>query len=306
MRYFALASNVLLTALILLALPGCATRGGAYFDSGGVSLHYKVRGEGEPVVLVHGYGVDADRNWRWPGIAGALAREYQVVFFDLRGHGKSEKPHDPSAYGLEMAEDVIRLMDHLEIDRAHVVGYSLGGFIALKLVTTHPDRLITAVPCAAGWEEAKGDNILRLMSVAGAVDGPEGFRPLFRELGMRGRGPVGRVKMGVSDRYFRAHNDTVALAALLETLPDLEVTEAELRANRVPVRSIVGTKDTLRLGIDNMEGIMSNHDIVYIKGGDHATTVLRHSFLEAIREFLREHPASGEGVKQHTERQGEP
>ena len=68
----------------------------------------------------------------------------RVVAIDCRGHGKSDKPHDTAKYGPQMAEDVIEMMDHLKIKKAHIVGYSMGGMITAKLLTTHPDRLLSA------------------------------------------------------------------------------------------------------------------------------------------------------------------
>jgi pimeloyl-ACP methyl ester carboxylesterase len=73
-----------------------------------------------------------------------LARDHRVIAFDLRGHGQSGKPHEPRAYGREMGLDVVRLLDHLGIARAHVVGYSLGGYFTSQLLTLHPERFLTA------------------------------------------------------------------------------------------------------------------------------------------------------------------
>jgi len=96
------------------------------FDSNGVSIQYTVEGQGEPVVLIHGLHASTDINWRAPGIIKALAENYQVIAMDVRGHGHSGKPEQEEAYGMEMVEDVIRLLDHLKIKKAHVVGYSMG------------------------------------------------------------------------------------------------------------------------------------------------------------------------------------
>ena len=125
---------------------------GQLFDSSGVDLYYTVSGSGEPVVLLHGFAVQSDLNWRLPGVTRALARDFQVIALDLRGHGRSGKPYEPEQYGLEMAKDVVRLLDHLGIERAHVVGYSLGGFIALKLAMLHPERIISLSALGAGRE----------------------------------------------------------------------------------------------------------------------------------------------------------
>ena len=76
-----------------------------------------------------------------------------MVAIDCRGHGKSEKPHDPAKYGPQMAKDVIEMMDHLKIDKAHVHGYSMGGFIVTQLLATHPERFITASYGGSGVPE---------------------------------------------------------------------------------------------------------------------------------------------------------
>src|SRR6185503_733917 len=76
---------------------------------------------------------------------------YRVVAMDCRGHGQSGKPHDPGQYGLEMVRDVVRLLDHMQITRAHIVGYSMGGSIATQLLVKHPDRLRTVTLLGAGW-----------------------------------------------------------------------------------------------------------------------------------------------------------
>ena len=88
-----------------------------YFDSNGVKIHYVVEGAGEPVVLVHGFTANIQLQWGMPGIITKLAKDYQVIALDNRGHGKSDKPHDPEKYGPEMINDVIRLMDHLNIKK---------------------------------------------------------------------------------------------------------------------------------------------------------------------------------------------
>ncbi|HEY0104624.1 MAG TPA: alpha/beta fold hydrolase, partial [Rhizomicrobium sp.] len=98
----------------------------ATFPSGGLTLAYDDiggRGEGRPMILVHGFATNRAENWRRLGWYGALERRRtRAVALDLRGHGESAKPHDPSAYGREnMAGDILALMDHLDIARAHVL-----------------------------------------------------------------------------------------------------------------------------------------------------------------------------------------
>jgi pimeloyl-ACP methyl ester carboxylesterase len=114
-----------------------------FFDSNGVRIRYVDRGAGEPVVLIHGGGSTLE-SWVDSGVLPNLAKDYRVIALDARGFGKSGKPHDVKAYGPEMGLDVIRLLDHLGIQRAHVVGYSMGAHITAQLLTTHPQRFLTA------------------------------------------------------------------------------------------------------------------------------------------------------------------
>ena len=100
--------------------------------SDGVKIHYYVMGKGTPVVLIHGYTGTAWGNWFANGIAQALAKNHMVVALDCRNHGKSDKP---VANGPGKAQDVVELMDHLKIQKAHIHGYSMGGGITAQLLT---------------------------------------------------------------------------------------------------------------------------------------------------------------------------
>src|SRR5262245_19501045 len=109
----------------------------SYFTtSDGVKIHYIVQGKGTPVVLIHGYTGSAQGNWFSNGVAEALARNHMVVALDCRNHGKSDKPQ-PNGPG--RAEDVVELMDHLKIQKAHVHGYSMGGAITGRLLAMIPE-----------------------------------------------------------------------------------------------------------------------------------------------------------------------
>src|SRR4029453_9374545 len=111
-----------------------------FFDSTGVRIRYVDQGQGPPVVLVHGYTGNIERHWIATGVFANLVKDHRVIALDCRGHGKSGKPTDPKAYGAEMAQDIVRLLDHLKIRRAHVVGFSMGAMIAGRLLITDADR----------------------------------------------------------------------------------------------------------------------------------------------------------------------
>ncbi len=280
---------ILVALLALIAVLACLAlrrSPGQYFDAGGVRLFYRVEGQGTPVILVHGYGVNADLNWRLPGVVRALRGTYRVIRFDLRGHGRSDKPKLPEQYGKEAALDVIRLMDHLGIAKAHVVGYSMGGFITIHLIARHPERLLSAVPCASGFEKAEGKNLETLRTLTESLDRHEGYGPLLRALEPE-TPPAWRINL--VSFLMSAINDNDAMSAIMKRFTDLAITEEEMRNNRVPVLSIAGTRDPLGAGIKTMTEVMGNHEAVYIENGDHATTLLNKAYLKHLRAFLAKH-----------------
>ena len=263
---------------------------GQRFDSQGVRLYYTLAGRGEPVVLMHGFAVQSDLNWRLPGITRALARDFEVIALDLRGHGRSEKPHDPAHYGSEMVEDVVRLLDHLGIERAHVVGYSLGGFIALKLAASHPERLITVSALGAGWESPENSAFWEAMSgIATALEGGHAVAPLAGNLGPERLKP-GRLHtfwVMVMTRYL---NDGRALAAMIRSIAGITLQQDELGRIRVPVLSVVGSRDPLEAGVEAMKGLVPDHEVVIVPGADHMQAVRRPELIGALRSFLLRQP----------------
>jgi pimeloyl-ACP methyl ester carboxylesterase len=112
-----------------------------YATNRGVRIHYRVEGEGPALVLQHGFTWNMD-NWVRYGYSAALSPHYQLVLVDARGHGGSDKPHDPAAYDLSLrAGDVVAVLDALAIRRAHYWGYSMGGWIGFGLAKYAPERI---------------------------------------------------------------------------------------------------------------------------------------------------------------------
>ena len=97
-----------------------------FANNNGVKIYYEVEGQGPPLVLAHGISMGLN-NWRRNGYTDALKKDFQLVLYDARGHGRSDKPHEPAAYGLlNMAEDVVAVLDDLGIGQAHYFGFSMG------------------------------------------------------------------------------------------------------------------------------------------------------------------------------------
>lgn len=141
-----------------------------FFESHWGATRYVVEGSGPPILLIHGVGARLDN---WDGVAAPLARDFTVVRYDLRGHGKTSKVSGP--YALEMfADDAAALLDHLGIVRAHVAGHSLGGMIAITLASRHPrrvDRLAVLSAAAGRTEEERRKVMERVALIASGIPG---------------------------------------------------------------------------------------------------------------------------------------
>ena len=158
--------TIVVTALFILVFStlGFTQTSGFFTASDGVKIHYLTAGTtGSWVVLIHGYSDSAQRMWFTTGIAPALAKSHRVVAIDNRNHGQSDKPQ-PNGTG--RAQDVVELMDHLKIQKAHIHGYSMGGGMVGQLLAQIPDRFITAGFGGSGMTETDPE----LRAKAAAMD----------------------------------------------------------------------------------------------------------------------------------------
>lgn len=117
----------------------------AYVTSAGVSIHYQVEGDGRPLVLQHGF-TDSLDSWYESGYVAGLCDNYKLILVDARGHGASDKPHEPAAYAVELnVRDVVAVLDDLNVPKAHFFGYSMGGWIAFGMAKYAADRVSSLV-----------------------------------------------------------------------------------------------------------------------------------------------------------------
>ena len=289
MRHFGL-----LLAFVLVAVPAAQVQdAGKFFDSNGVQIHYVDRGHGVPVVLLHGFTGSSARHWKAPGVMEALGTAgYRVIAMDCRGHGQSGKPRDAGQYGLEMVRDVVRLLDHLNLERAHVVGYSVGGAIASQLLVRHPDRLQTVTLLGSGWE---GEDLGALTSQFEEL--AEGFArgdasALIRAATSSDQdGPTDDEVAALNASLF-ARNDPQVLAAVARGLPPLfEISGDSLRVATLPVLAIIGEHDDTNLeAVKRMAGVVPGLEVVEIPGASHATSV--RPSAEHLVAFLDKHRAN--------------
>jgi pimeloyl-ACP methyl ester carboxylesterase len=261
---------------------------GQVFDSNGVPIHFTDEGQGVPIILIHGFAVQSDLQWRWPGCVRKLRqRGYRVIMMDVRGHGLSGKPYNPEAYGEELCDDIVRLMDHLGIEKAHLAGYSMGGFITLKTIARHPDRLLSGVICAAGWGELDENNTALFKEIVSGIEDHQVFDAITNWVDAKKHAP--KLQCALANFFMRSMNDLKAIVNVFRTFDNLVVEEEALRKNGVPALTLVGTRDGIREASDRLPGVMATHKIEYIPGGDHLSTVLKPQFMRGMLAFLDAH-----------------
>jgi pimeloyl-ACP methyl ester carboxylesterase len=247
------------------------------FDSDGVQIHFEDRGSGDPVVLVHGFASRAEHNWGMTGWYNLLAPKYRIIAMDCRGHGASDKPHNAADYGGSiMEDDVIRLMDHLGTGRALLMGYSMGGRISLGLLARHPQRFRAVVLGGIGAGVQMNDPQRRGAIVEALLaDDPKSITQetarLFRQFAELNR------------------NDLKALAACMNA-DRSPVESGALRANRVPVLIVVGTKDTLVGSARPLRDSIAASRLVEVEGRDHLDAPGDERYKQAVMEFFAAAP----------------
>jgi pimeloyl-ACP methyl ester carboxylesterase len=263
-----------------------------WFDSNGLRIRYVEAGKGVPVVLVHGYTRYLESNWIAPGVFADLSKDHRVIAYDMPGHGKSEKAYEPSAYR-DMATDPIRLMDHLGIKRAHLLGYSMGGGVVAKAAVTHPERVITVILGGhSGYREWEPEDEKFYEDSARELETDVPFRSLVSSPGLTGSKPSEEQIYALS-ATLAAENDVKALAALRRGgVKGLYNTRAEAASIRVPLLMIYGTLDSVASGKE-MQAILPSARLVTIEGATHGgerSAVRRPEFIAAVRQFIAEHP----------------
>jgi pimeloyl-ACP methyl ester carboxylesterase len=288
--------------LCCLVFVGLSRADDDVFESKGVKIRYVAEGKGEPVVLIHGFSVPSAEAMWFKGPLGdtnvlpTLAKEFRVVALECRGHGKSGKPHDAKDYGAEMAEDVIRLMDHLKIEKAHIVGYSMGSAIAGKLLVDHPDRLLS-VTFGGGAPIVEPAREFKAMidELATSLEKGEGIGPLILRLTPPGQPKPTAEQAAAIGKLVLLGQDQKALAAVIRGLPKLEVTAEKLKANKVPVAFIHGSKEAemLTAQITKATKHLKDAKVTVIEGGDHISTAAMPEFRKAVLDFLRANSAKG-------------
>jgi pimeloyl-ACP methyl ester carboxylesterase len=244
-----------------------------HFRHDDVDIAFLDEGQGEPIVLVHGFASTAQVNWVHPGWVATLTNAgRRVIALDNRGHGASTKLYDPAAYHSDrMAEDVRALIDHLGLARADVMGYSMGARIAAFFARAHPTRLRRAVLGGLGIRLVDGVGLPE--SIAEALEAPA-----LADV----RDPMGRTFRAFAEQ---TRSDLRALAACIrgsrQTLTGEEVTSI-----RAPVLVAVGGKDEVAGPAGELAALLPRGRALDIPGRDHMLAVGDRVFKQAVVSFL--------------------
>lgn len=243
------------------------------FDHGGVEIAYLDEGEGDPIVLVHGFASNKNVNWVYPTWVSELKKNgRRVVALDNRGHGESAKLYQPADYAISaMASDVLALIDHLAIARTDIMGYSLGARIAAWLALNQAARVRSVILGGLGLGLIKGggpgENVAAALEAASLDDVTD---------------PVGRTFRAFADQ---TRSDRKALAACIRGSRGL-MSPADAAQITVPVLIAVGTTDDVAGSAQALGDIIPGSKVLDIPNRDHMRAVGDRVYKSGVLDFL--------------------
>ena len=243
------------------------------FNSDGVEISYSDEGDGHPVLLIHGFASNANVNWRATGWIDTLLRAgHRVIAIDNRGHGASQKLYDPALYTApQMAEDARRLLDHLDLTDADVMGYSMGARLAAFLAISHPARVRRAVLAGLAGNMIRGvgfaTETAEALEAASLADIPPGQPRAFRQFAEQTK------------------SDRMALAACIRS-SRVTITPEALANIQCPVLVVAGEKDEIAGDVSELVAAIPNARGLVLPGRNHMNAVGDRDYKRAVVEFF--------------------
>ena len=248
------------------------------FDSNGLRIAFRDEApaapdKGEPVLLIHGFASSARTNWADTGWLKTLSDDgRRAILFDHRGHGASDKPHDPAAYATPlMAEDARRLLDHLGIERADFIGYSMGARVAAYLALAAPERVRSVV--FGGLGRHLVDSVGLPSGIGDAMEAPsldaltDPMQRMFRRFAEAGG------------------NDLGALSACIRGSRQA-LSPAEVGRIAMPCLVAVGTRDAVAGDARGLAALLPRGEALDIPDRDHNPAVGDKAFKAGVLDFL--------------------
>jgi len=249
----------------------------ASFKNGAVEIAYLDEGAGEPIVLVHGFASTKEINWVNPGwVAELRGAGRRVIALDNRGHGESSKLYDPAAYhSATMAEDVRALLDHLALERADVMGYSMGARITAFLAVNHPQRVRSAILGGLGIRLVEGVGLPETIAHALEARSPDDVSD-----------PTGQMFRAFAEQ---TKSDLRALAACIRGSRQT-LSRVQVGTIHAPVLVAVGAKDSVAGSPEALAALIPGARALAIPDRDHMLAVGDKVFKAGALEFLNQRP----------------
>lgn len=247
------------------------------FHNGAVEIAYLDEGEGDPIILVHGFASSKNVNWVYPTWVSELKKHNRrVIALDNRGHGDSSKLYDSEQYSIgAMAADVRALLAHLNIARTDMMGYSMGARITAYIAYSHPELIRSAIFGGLGIGLIKGggpgENVAKALEADSLDDVTD---------------PVGRTFRAFADQ---TRSDRRALAACLRGSRRL-MTHDEAASIKVPLLIAVGTVDEISGSAQELQKVIAGSEVLDIPNRDHMRAVGDRIYKEGVLDFLSRRP----------------
>lgn len=296
------STSHLLTIPLLLSLAAPAVaQTDDVFDSNGAKIRYVTEGTGEAIVLIHGWMGDSSfwgRDLRGETKLKSMPG-FRAIAIDCRGHGESDKPHEVDKYGVEMAADVVRLLDHLKIEKAHLVGYSSGAFLVGKVAAMQPERVLSIVyagqapllqapkaavePAAAAKEPSECEIFAKMVD-----EGRDLGEYLLAVIPTDKQKPTPAQAKALAKLLFGG-KDVRAFAAAGLSFPQLAVAVEDLQRCKAPTLFLHGSDEsaTVKTLVTAAHARLGRGSIELVPGGDHITTPANPVFGQKLKDFLR-------------------
>ncbi|MFX0023646.1 MAG: alpha/beta fold hydrolase [Candidatus Hermodarchaeota archaeon] len=257
-----------------------------YFINDGVKIYYEIEGEGPPVVMIHSLTSNLEKDWIQSNWVKTLKESYRLILLDCRGHGRSDKPHDASSYGLKMADDIVKLMKSLSFEKFNIFGYSMGANIAFWILLTKSNLLISAI--LGGLNISLDERqVMKVNELNRQI-----IEALKADNIIQVKKPMAR-----SYRKFAesSGNDLLALAALFTSILNHELTEIitspallreTLKDIHVPVMTVLSSGEIISGGNNSVVRLIPDACNVQIQGTDHFKLKSDPKFHMIVKAFL--------------------
>jgi pimeloyl-ACP methyl ester carboxylesterase len=252
-----------------------------YFTRDSARLRFREAGQGEPVVLLHGY---TQRIEGMLPLADSLTGSHRVIVMDLRGFGESTKFGDADRYGRAFAVDVVALLDHLQIQRAHLVGHSMGASIAADLALAYPDRVASMTLIAGPFYPDSAAIASSLSPYVVELEQGRGFTKFLDWLVPA----LPDSLVAAIGKDLLATNDHGSLVAALKAMGGLDVPAGDKPDSTIEVVIAVGTNDPLLPQSRALKALWPHATLVEAEA-DHFDIISKGNVVEAIRAAIR-HP----------------